>query len=91
MKLNQGSEFTLDLKTIGLLITLILSISGTYFTLKADIEENKKALEKGNWVSETEYNLKDEAVRQAIYSTQEDVKEIKERLESLDERLYKLK
>ena len=91
MKINEKSEFTLDLKTIILIVGFIISLSATYFTLKADIDANKKALEKGNWVSETEYNLKDEAVRNAIYDTQEDVKEIKDRLQSLDERLYKLK
>ena len=91
MKLSEKSEFTLDLKTIGIVVAMAISVSSTYFTLKADIDENRKALEKGNWVSEKEYNLKDEAVRTAIYSTQEDVRDIKKRLESLDERLYKLK
>ena len=42
MKLNQGSEFTLDLKTIGLIVGMVVSVSGTYFTLKADIDANKK-------------------------------------------------
>lgn len=91
MKVSEKSELTLDLKTIGIICAMVISVSSTYFTLKADIDANKKALEKGNWVSETEYNLKDEAVRNAIYDTQEDVKEIKDRLQSLDERLYKLK
>ena len=91
MKVSEKSELTLDLKTIGIVVAMVISVSSTYFTLKADIDANKKALEKGNWVSETEYNLKDEAVRNAIYDTQEDVKEIKNRLQSLDERLYKLK
>ena len=90
MKVSEKSELTLDLKTIGIICAMVISVSSTYFTLKADIDANKKALEKGNWVSETEYNLKDEAVRNAIYDTQEDVKEIKDRLQSLDERLYNL-
>ena len=56
---NEKSQFSLDLKTLGIIITLVGSVSGTYFTLKADIDANKKALEKGNWVSATEYELKD--------------------------------
>ena len=60
MKLNQSAEFTLDLKTIGIVIAMAISVSSTYFTLKADIDENRKTLEKGNWVSATEYELKDE-------------------------------
>jgi hypothetical protein len=91
MKISEKTSVNLDLKTIGIICAMVISVSSTYFTLKADIDANKKALEKGNWVSETEYNLKDEAVRNAIYDTQEDVKEIKDRLQSLDERLYKLK
>ena len=68
MKINQGSEFTLDLKTIGIIVGMVISVSGTYFTLKADIDANKKALENGNWVSATEYDLKDELVRTTIMS-----------------------
>ena len=59
MKLSEKSELTLDLKTIGIVIAMAVSVSGSYFTLKADIEENKKALEKGNWVIANEYELKD--------------------------------
>tara|TARA_R110000824_G_scaffold255633_2_gene444600 strand:+ start:90 stop:368 length:279 start_codon:yes stop_codon:yes gene_type:complete len=90
MKLSEKSEFTLDLKTIGIVVAMAVSVSSTYFTLKADIDENKKALERGNWVSATEYELKDEAVRNAIYSTQEDVGEIKEWIKKIDERIYNL-
>ena len=54
MKLNQSSEFTLDLKTIGIVVAMAISVSSTYFTLKADIDANKQALEDGNWVSANE-------------------------------------
>ena len=42
MKLNEKSEFTLDLKTIGIVVAMAVSVSSTYFTLKADIDENKR-------------------------------------------------
>ena len=90
MKLNEKSNITLDLKSIGLLITLVISISGTYFTLKADIEENKKALEKGNWVSTTEYELKDELVRTTIMSNSKKLDAIEDKLNTIDNRLYNL-
>ena len=88
MKLNQGSEFTLDLKTIGLIVGMVISVSGTYFTLKADIDANKKALENGNWVSATEYDLKDELVRTTIMSNSKKLDAIENKLNTIDNRLY---
>ena len=90
MKINQGSEFTLDLKTIGLIVGMVVSVSGTYFTLKADIDANKKALENGNWVSATEYDLKDELVRTTIMSNSKKLDAIENKLNTIDSRLYNL-
>ena len=90
MKLNQGSEFTLDLKTIGIIVAMVGSVSGTYFTLKADIDANKKALENGNWVSATEYDLKDELVRTTIMGNSKKLDAIEDKLNTIDERLYNL-
>ena len=90
MKLSEKSEFTLDLKTIGIIITMAVSVSGTYFTLKADIDANKKALENGNWVSATEYDLKDELVRSTIMSNSKKLDAIETKLNTIDERLYNL-
>tara|TARA_R100000781_G_scaffold104637_1_gene68390 strand:+ start:37 stop:315 length:279 start_codon:yes stop_codon:yes gene_type:complete len=90
MKINQGSEFTLDLKTIGIIVGMVISVSGTYFTLKADIDANKKALENGNWVSSTEYQLKDELVRTTIMSNSKKLDAIENKLNTIDNRLYNL-
>ena len=90
MKLSEKTSLTLDLKTIAIIITMAVSISGTYFTLKADIEENKKALENGNWVSATEYDLKDELVRSTIMSNSKKLDAIEDKLNTIDERIYNL-
>ena len=90
MKLSEKSEFTLDLKTIGIIVAMVASVSGTYFTLKADIDANKKALENGNWVSATEYELKDELVRSTIMSNSKKLDAIEEKLNTIDERIYNL-
>tara|TARA_Y100000593_G_C4262864_1_gene313158 strand:- start:923 stop:1201 length:279 start_codon:yes stop_codon:yes gene_type:complete len=90
MKLSEKSELTLDLKTIGIIITMAVSVSGTYFTLKADIDANKKALENGNWVSATEYDLKDELVRNTIMSNSKKLDAIETKLNTIDERIYNL-
>ena len=66
--INENTSFKTDFKTIGIVLAMVVSVSSTYFSLKAQIDENRKTLEKGNWVSETEYNLKDELIRTTIMS-----------------------
>jgi len=88
--INEKSQFTLDLKTIFLIVAMVGSVSGTYFTLKADIDANKKALENGNWVSATEYDLKDELVRTTIMGNSKKLDAIEDKLNTIDERLYNL-
>ena len=90
MKISEKTSLTLDLKTIAIIITMAVSVSGTYFTLKADIEENKKALENGNWVSATEYDLKDKLVRNTVLSNSEKLDAIEDKLNTIDERIYNL-
>ena len=90
MKLSEKTSLTLDIKTIAIIITMAVSVSGTYFTLKADIEENKKALENGNWVSATEYELKYKLVRNTVLSNSEKLDAIEEKLNTIDERIYNL-
>jgi|TARA_R110001592_G_scaffold52773_4_gene161963 hypothetical protein len=90
MKIGESTNLTLDIKTIAIIIAMAVSVSGTYFTLKADIEENKKALENGNWVSSTEYQLKDELVRSTIMSNSKKLDAIEEKLNTIDDRIYNL-
>ena len=90
MKLTEKSELTLDIKTIGIIVAMAISVSSTYFTLKADIDENKKALEKGNWVSATEYELKDELVRTTIMSNSKKRDAIENKLNTIGNRMYNL-
>jgi hypothetical protein len=59
-----------------------------WFALKSDIAEAKE-LPKPE-ISRTEYDLKDELVRTTILDTQDDVEEIKEKLDKIDERLYEI-
>jgi len=87
-KIGEGTEVTLDLKTIGMIVGFVISLSTVWFTLKADIA---RAMELPEPVIErVEYDLKDELVRQTIMDTQEDVEMILEKLEKLEGRLYEL-
>ena len=81
MKINENSEFTLDLKTIALIIGFVILLSATYFTLMAEVEIAKTLPEMP--ISEKEFELKDKLIRASILSTQEDVKEIKEDMKYL--------
>tara|TARA_R110002012_G_scaffold9220_1_gene42430 strand:- start:2704 stop:2958 length:255 start_codon:yes stop_codon:yes gene_type:complete len=77
---------TLDLKTIGIIVGFVISLSTMWFTLKADIALAMEKPEPN--ISRTEYDLKDELIRQTIMDTQEDVDKILEDLGKIDERLY---
>ena len=88
--INENTSFKTDFKTIGIVIAMVVSVSSTYFSLKAQIDENRKSLENGNWVSSTEYQLKDELVRTTIMSNSKKLDAIEDKLNTIDERLYNL-
>ena len=81
-------DFHIDLKTIGMLLVGISTVIGMWFTLQGDIEEAKKLPHPP--IDRTEYDLKDELIRQTIMDTQEDVESILRELEKIDGRLYEL-
>ena len=85
-EVSENTKVTLDLKTIGIIISFTITLAGMWFTLKSDIAEAKE-LPAPN-ISRTEYDLKDELIRQTIMDTQEDVDVILEKIDKLDERLY---
>lgn len=87
-QLNEGTKITLDLKTIGILLFFVATVIGMWFTLQSDIEEAKEL--PAPVIDRTEYDLKDELIRQTIMDTQDDVDKILEELEKIDERLYEL-
>ena len=88
MKINEKSEFTLDLKTIIMVIGFIIGLSTTYFTLQADIEE-AKLLPKLP-ISEKEFELKDELIRSTIMSNADRLEKIENKINKIDERLYNI-
>ena len=87
-ELSEDSKFQVSLKTLGGISVLIATLVGMWFTLQADIEEAKELPHPV--IDRTEYDLKDELIRQTIMDTQDDVDKILEELEKIDERLYEL-
>ena len=41
-KLDEGTQITLDLKTIGIILFFVATVVGMWFTLQADIEDAKE-------------------------------------------------
>lgn len=88
MKLSEETEVTLDLKTIGIVISFVVTVVGMYYTLQDDIEEAKQLPEPA--VSRTEYDLKDKLIRETIMNTQEKVEDNGKKLDVIEERLYEI-
>lgn len=87
-EIGEGTKVTLDLKTIGLVIAGAVSLAAMYFALKAEIEVAKE-LPKPT-ISRTEYDLKDQLIRETIMNTQKKVEENSAKLDRIDEKLYEI-
>lgn len=87
-KISENTEVTIDLKTIGIVVAGAVSLVGLYFTLKKDIELAKE-LPKPT-ITRTEYDLKDQLIRETIMNTQQKVEENSEKLDKIDEKLYEI-
>ena len=87
-QIGEDTKVTLELKTIGMIVTFIVMLAGMWFTLKADIAEAKELPLPE--IDRIEYDLKDELIRQTIMDTQDDVDKILEEIEKIDERLYEI-
>ena len=88
MKLDEKTQLTLDLKTIGIIVSFAISLTTMWYAVQADIELAKKLPEPE--VSRTEYDLKDQLIRETIISTQEKVEENGKKLDLIEQRLYNL-
>jgi len=87
-KLGEETQVTLDLKTIAMVVAGAISLAAMYFTLKADIEVAKELPKPA--ISRTEYDLKDQLIRETIMNTQERVEENSKKLDKIDEKLYEI-
>ena len=87
-ELSEESKFNISIKTlVGIGVGMSMLI-GMYFTLQAEITDAKEfPVPEG---SRTEYDLKDQLIRETIMNTQSDVEEIKEDLDGMDEKLDEL-
>ncbi len=86
--ITENTELTLDIKTLVIIISFVISFVGMYFALQKDIELAKE-LPKPQ-VTRTEYDLKDQLIRETIMNTQKKVEDNSNKLDKIDEKLYQI-
>jgi len=86
--ITENTELTLDIKTLVIIISFVVSFVGMYFALQKDIELAKE-LPKPQ-VTRTEYDLKDQLIRETIMNTQKKVEDNSSKLDKIDEKLYQI-
>jgi len=84
--LGEETQFGISIKALIALAAIIASAVGMYYNLNAEIQEAKLLPEPN--VSRTEYDLKDQLVRESILNTQKDVSDIKKQLDKIEDRLF---
>ena len=87
-KISENTELTLDLKTLSIVVAFVITVVGMWFALQKDIDLAKE-LPKPE-VSRTEYDLKDQLIRETIMNTQDKVEENSDKLDKIDEKLYQI-
>ena len=91
-ELNEDTGFKVSIKTLIGIGFAMATLIGMYFTLQADIAEAKTLPEPpAPEITRMEFDMKDQLVRQTIMTTQEDVKEIKEQLGKIEDKLDDLR
>ena len=89
MKINQGTEFKIDIKTIVSVIVVTSMFVGMYYTLQSDIEDAKKMPPAE--IERMEYDLKQQWQTEHINDLEEKVDEILFWCKELDRELHKKK
>lgn len=88
-ELNENTSFKVSIQTLIAIGFAMATVIGMWFALQADISEAKE-LPKPD-VTRMEFDMKDQNVRQTIMTTQEDVKEIKDDIRRIEDKIDALK
>jgi hypothetical protein len=83
MEVGKETKFSLTLETAVSILVTVGMVIGMWFTLKADIEEAKELPEPP--VSRTEYDLKDQMIRNSIMNTEDKVEKLEEKVDDIKE------
>ena len=83
MELGKGTKFTFSIETLISISVTIFMVVGLWFNLQADIEEAKQLPEPP--ISRTEYDLKDQMIRNSILNTEEKVEKLEDKVDDIKE------
>ena len=83
MELNKNTKFTLSLETIISIGVTSFMVVGLWYNLKAEIEIAKELPEPP--ISRTEYDLKDQMIRNSILNTEEKVEKLEDKVDDIKE------
>ena len=91
-ELNEDTGFKVSIKTLIGIGAAMATVISMWFMLQADIAEARELpIPPPAEITRMEFDMKDQLVRQTIMTTQEDVKEIKEQLEKLNDKIDRLR
>ena len=88
-ELNEDTGFNISIKTLIGIGFGMATLIGMWFTLQADISEAKEVPAPD--ITRMEFHMKDQNVRQTIMTTQEDVKEIKDDIRRIEDKIDQLR
>ena len=83
MEVDKSTKFTLSIETAISVGVTIFMVVGLWFNLQADIQEAKELPEPP--VSRTEYDLKDQMIRDSILNTENKVDKLEEKVDDIKE------
>jgi hypothetical protein len=86
--LSKDGKFSISVETLVILGSVLVTVIGMWFTLNAEIDEAKKL--PPSEVSRTEYDLKDQLIRETIINIEEKADKNGDKLDKIEERLYKM-
>ena len=91
-ELNENTGFKVSIKTLIAIAIGITTIVSFWFVFQSDLDVMRYDIEEAKElpppvIDRIEYDLKDQLIRQTIMDTQEDVQEIKGKLDKIDDHL----
>ena len=91
-ELSENTSFNISIQTLIGIAFGIATVVGMWFALQADIDEAKELpVAPPPDVTRMEYDMKDQLIRQTIMTTQDDVKELKEDMKRIEEKIDELR
>ena len=88
MKIDENTSLSIDVKTLVAIAVVIASAVGMYYALMKEIEIAKQLPEPN--ITRTEFDLKDQMIRDAVMNTQKQVEVIAKDVKIIDERLFEI-